>query len=203
MNNYNEERQIKWHPPELRRGLARYWDKFVGPGAKRSELWIQFVPVVLAGLAVPLYASIKGLGWTVPQFIIATLLTMDMVGGAITNATNTAKRWYHREGQGFQQHFLFISIHATQLLLVAWFFCRSHWWSFFGILYGYLLVTAFVILSVPALPTASSRHSVLRGEHSDKLLRNRPNSGFRMVCACLFLEIANQSFIGRSSIRLN
>ena len=119
------------------------------PGAKRAELWIQFVPVVLAGLAVPLYASIKGLGWTVPQFTIATLLTMDMVGGAITNATNTAKRWYHREGQGFQQHFLFIAIHATQLFLVAWFFCGSHWWSFFGILYGYLLVTAFVILSVP------------------------------------------------------
>jgi hypothetical protein len=57
MTNY-KERQIKWHPPELRIGLARYWDKFVGPGAKRAELWIQFVPVVLAGLAVPLYTGI-------------------------------------------------------------------------------------------------------------------------------------------------
>jgi len=51
--------------------------QIVGPGAKQAELWLQFVPVVLAGLAVPLYASIKGLGWTAPQFIIATLLTTD------------------------------------------------------------------------------------------------------------------------------
>lgn len=70
-------------------------------------------------------------------------------GGVITNATNSAKRWYHREGQGFKQHFSFIAIHALQLFIVAWFFYPGFWLHFFGILYLYLLVSALVILLVP------------------------------------------------------
>ena len=80
--------------------------------------------------------------------VIAALLVFDTVGGVLTNSTNTAKRWYHREGQKFKQHFSFISIHTIQLFLVTWFFWERDW-SFFALSYGYLLIAAFFILFVP------------------------------------------------------
>ena len=37
-----ESRPIRWIPPEPRKGLAGVLDKFVGPGATRAEIVLQF-----------------------------------------------------------------------------------------------------------------------------------------------------------------
>lgn len=140
--------QIRWEPPEPREGLAGAWDKFVGPGATPAEIWLQAVLATAAGIAVPVYAILNDLGWTTVQLVVAGLLAFDIIGGVITNATSTAKRWYHREGQGFRQHFGFVAIHAVQVLLVAWLF-RGGDWIFFGVMYGYLLTAAWIILRTP------------------------------------------------------
>ena len=50
---------IIWQPPEPRSGLAGQWDKFVGPGATAAELWLQFLPVVLPGLALLFMQTLK------------------------------------------------------------------------------------------------------------------------------------------------
>ena len=149
MNERKKNIYINWQPPEPRSGLIGQWDKFIGPGASQAEIWLQLVPAVLAGISIIFYANSKGLEWSIPQYIIAAIVALDMVGGAITNATNTAKRWYHREGQGFKQHFSFIVIHGGQIVLVAWFFYPDIWLQYFLILYGYLLATSLVILLVP------------------------------------------------------
>jgi hypothetical protein len=75
-------------------------------------------------------------------------LAADLIGGVITNATSSAKRWYHRRGQTNIHHLMFIAVHALQLFLVAWFF-RDGDWTFFVTVYVYLLLAALLILNVP------------------------------------------------------
>lgn len=89
---------VNWDPPAPRRGLAGEWDKFVGPGQIRAELWLIIIPSLLAGLGLPLYAIWLGLGWTTAQLVVAGLMAFDLTGGVVTNATSTAKRWYPRPG---------------------------------------------------------------------------------------------------------
>lgn len=68
-----------------------------------------------------------------------------MVGGVITNATSSAKRWFHRTGQTWQHHLAFVSIH---IFLVALLF-RGSDWSFLAIASGYLIGASILILRTP------------------------------------------------------
>jgi hypothetical protein len=56
------------------------------------------------------------------QYLTAGLLSVDVVGGIITNATFSAKRWFHREGQNFRQHIGFVGTHFVQFALFSWAF---------------------------------------------------------------------------------
>ncbi len=136
--------KVAWEPKEPKNGF----EKFVGPGATRAELLLQFVPAFLAPVLVIWHALSSGVGWGIAHYIVAALLAVDMVGGVLTNATAAAKRWYHREGQGFRQHYGFVMIHALQLGLVAFLF-RDLDWLFFVVFYTYLLVTAALLLRAP------------------------------------------------------
>jgi hypothetical protein len=141
-------RNIDWIPPEPRAGLKGGWDKFVGPGATRAEFWLMWVAAISAGIALPVIAITWDFGWSTGKLIVAGLIACDMAGGVITNATSSAKRWYHRPGQGFKKEFGFVAIHCIQIFLVAWLFgCMD--WEFFGVIYGYLLVSTLVILLMP------------------------------------------------------
>jgi hypothetical protein len=142
---------IKWIPDEPRSGLMGAWDKFVGPGATRSEEWLQLVGglFLAALLALLLYLRRDTLGWNGLQIAVVALLAFDIIGGIITNATSAAKRWYHRPGQeGWRTHLPFIAVHGIHLLLVSAFFRGMDWGYFLG-LYGYLLFAAIVLLSTP------------------------------------------------------
>jgi hypothetical protein len=134
--------------PEPRRGLLGEWDKFVGPGQTRAEFWLVMIPSLVGGLALAGYAQWQGLTWGPAQYIVAVLLAFDLVGGVITNATATAKRWYHRDGQGRRQHISFVAVHAAQLFLVAWLF-RGMDWPYFVVFYGYLMAASLAIVFVP------------------------------------------------------
>jgi hypothetical protein len=133
-----------WNPPEPRQGLAGEWDKFVGPGQTRGELWLILIPSLAAGLLVPAYAVIAKLGWSFFQLIVAGVMACDLMGGVITNATTAAKRWYHRHDQNCQKHLAFIAVHAVHLALAAWFF-RGLDWTYFLVFYVYLLAASLII----------------------------------------------------------
>ena len=139
---------IDWSYPEPRKGLIGEWDKFIGPGATRAELWLELGSALVAGVALVAYALVQDLGWSGWQLLVAGLLALDLMGGVVTNATTAAKRWYHREGQGLPQHIGFVAVHVVHLFLVAWLF-RGMDWTFLLVMYGYLLVASFVILRVP------------------------------------------------------
>lgn len=143
-----EKINIHWQYPLPRKGLLGALDKFIGPGATRAEIWLQIVPAVLAGIGAPVYAILKGVHWNTAQLVLAGLFAFDMTGGIVTNATSTAKRWYHREGQGFWHHLIFTAVHVIHLFIVAWLF-RALDWGFFGVTSSYLLVASIIILKAP------------------------------------------------------
>ena len=142
--------KISWTPPEPRHGLAGAWDKFIGPGATNGELWLQWIGTVglTAVLALINLNQRRELNWSTWQGIVFLLFAFDLSGGIITNATATAKRWYHRAGQHFIDHFDFVAVHGLHLALIAWLF-RDGDWLYFAIYYGYLLAGTAVILRTP------------------------------------------------------
>ena len=139
---------IDWNYPEPRPGLPGALDKFLGPGTTRAELALQLGFALAAAIALPLYVSHRGLDWSWFQYALATFLAFDLMGGVVTNASSSAKRWYHREGQGFAAHFGFVALHVVYVLLVSWLF-RDTDWVFFGLVSALLLAVALVVLLAP------------------------------------------------------
>ncbi|MBN2003500.1 MAG: hypothetical protein JXA21_09105 [Anaerolineae bacterium] len=113
-----------------------------------AEVWIQVLFTLMGGLGLFGYALWSGVAWTPFQAVLAALVAVDVVGGIVTNATSTAKRWYHRAGQGFRQHFGFVALHLAHIFLVAWLF-RGMDWGFFGLASAYLLGATLIILKTP------------------------------------------------------
>lgn len=140
--------RIDWNYPQPRQGLAGALDKFFGPGTTSAEAWLEGVFAVAAGVALPTYGFLTGFEWTPVQYLVATFLAFDIVGGIVTNTASSAKRWYHRKGQGFRAHFGFVAFHVAHVFLVAWLF-RSMDWGFFGAVSLYLLGAAYLILKTP------------------------------------------------------
>ncbi len=134
--------------PPPRKGLLRALDAFIGPGATTAELWLQGVLTVMGGTTLIGLALWSGTAWTPVQIVLASLLALDMVGGIVTNATSSAKRWYHREGQGFWRHLGFTALHTGHIFLVAWLF-RDMDWHFLTLGSIFLLAAATLILKTP------------------------------------------------------
>ncbi|MEZ4592714.1 MAG: hypothetical protein R3D55_16440 [Chloroflexota bacterium] len=142
--------KIEWIPPKPRPGLAGEWDKFIGPGATKAELWLQWVGALglTAVLTLITFTQRSELSWSTWQWLVFLLFAFDLSGGIMTNATATAKRWYHRAGQRFLDHFGFVAIHGLHLALVAWLF-RDGDWLYFAVYYGWLLGGTAVLLRTP------------------------------------------------------
>lgn len=140
---------IGWTPPARRSGWRRYWDSVVGPGGTSAEEWLQLLGGLgLAALALLVFLLRFPGQPTLTQIMILTLLTLDLSGGIITTVTSTAKRWYHRAGQGWRQHIIFVLPHGLHLALVVWLFPGFGWW-FFLLFYGYLVAATLLILYTP------------------------------------------------------
>lgn len=135
---------VNWAYPAPKDAL----DRFIGPGATRAEVALQLIPPCVMAAGLLGVAIVNDWGWSVVQLVVAGVLALDLVGGVITNATSAAKRWYHREGQGFRQHMIFILIHVLQPALVVLFFDAGTWPFLLGS-FGYLVVASALILLTP------------------------------------------------------
>lgn len=148
MNGQWQAPEVDWTPLEPRQGVLGAWDRFVGPGATAVEQWLAFAAALAGGVAVAIYASGSATNWSQAQSLLAIVLAFDLAGGVVTNATASAKRWYHRPGQGPRQLLGFTAVHALHLFLVAWLFLNSDWGYFLGT-FGLLMTAAAVIAVVP------------------------------------------------------
>lgn len=171
-----------------RRGLDGFQDRVFGPGATRAELALTFIPSLLAVAALLTYALVANLGWNIWQFGIALLMATDLVGGLISNATASSKRWWHRAGQGFRQHFLFVAGHIVFPLAVAIFF-RNGDWLWFGVVYGYLLAAAAIVLSSPRYLQRPVALVVFGGALLLQLYAFSPTPGLEWFVPFLFLKL--------------
>jgi hypothetical protein len=139
---------MAWDYPEPRSGWRGEFDRFMGPGATRAELMLEFGFALFGGVAMLAYALTSFSQWSIIQIGVAVLLAFDIAGGVVTNATSSAKRWYHRAGQGARQHLQFVALHVIHLVIAAWLF-RSGDWLFAIVFSIYLLLTALAIVRAP------------------------------------------------------
>ncbi|MBC7004671.1 hypothetical protein BIZ37_19090 [Photobacterium sp. BZF1] len=139
--------KIDWNVPDGRKGFFGGIDKLIGPGATKAEKNLQLYVPFAACLILLACVYYWQLGWDWVQYLVAALLAVDIVGGIITNATSSAKRWFHREGQGFNQHMGFISVHFLQLSLFSWAFLDFDlmWIVVTG---AYMMLASVIILKV-------------------------------------------------------
>ncbi|OKJ64777.1 hypothetical protein AMK27_02525 [Streptomyces sp. CB02009] len=110
--------QISWEVPATPPGLAGRLERFMGPGKSRSESVVETLG--LLGCASLLAAGLSTSGilrdLSTAQLVVVALAGLDLIGGVLTNATNAAKRWYHRAAPGARRaRLLFVSAHLTHL----------------------------------------------------------------------------------------
>ena len=129
-------------------GFKGALDRLIGPGATPAEVWLQLLPAIAAAIVATAYAVRLPTVWTGWQLGLIAFLGFDLAGGVITNATSSAKRWYYRPNQGWQQHLAFVAIHLIHVGLVSLFLRRGDWLFFYSVS-GYLMAAASVIVSVP------------------------------------------------------
>ncbi len=130
-----------------RTGVAGLWDRLVGPGATPAEDWLTACwALACAGAAVG-YALVAHLGWSPAQLAVAALVAADVGGGVSANASNSAKGWFHRPGQGARQHLLFVFAHVHPFVLALAF--PSFGWGAAAALYSYLLAASLAVVLVP------------------------------------------------------
>lgn len=139
---------INWNYSSPRPGLKGWLDRLTGPEATTSELLVQFIPAIVVALAAPIYVHKLPVDWTPLQLGLIVFFGFDLVGGTLTNATSSAKRWFHRPEQTWQNHLGFVGIHIVHILLVAILF-RGSDWNFFLIVSSYLMGSSILILQTP------------------------------------------------------
>ncbi len=181
-----------------RGGWAGGLDRLAGPGATLAELGLQFIPAVAALAIAPAYALTLPVVWTGLQLCLIGLLALDLVGGVLTNATVSAKRWYHRPGQGWRQHLGFVALHVIHLGLVAGLFRGGDGW-FFSAVSAYLLMAASVIVFAPA----DLQRPIALGLYGLGLLGDRywltPTLGLEWFLPFFFLKLLVSHLLPESS----
>ena len=189
-----------WNCPLPRSGFRGWLDCITGTEATTAELLIQFVPPTLFAIAAPIYAQTLAVDWTYLQLGLISLLGFDLLGGVLTNATSSAKRWFHRKDQTWQHHLTFVSIHILHIFLVALLF-RNGDWSFLAIASSYLVSASVLILRTPLY----LQRPVAFGLYGLALLGNSylftPTVGLEWFLPLFFLKILISHLLKETSYR--
>ncbi|MER6913519.1 hypothetical protein ABT354_17775 [Streptomyces sp. NPDC000594] len=116
---------VDWEIPPTPDGMAGRLERFMGPGKTRAESAVEMgggalcAALLLAGLWSPAGSGLRE-SWSTVQLIVVVLAGLDLIGGIITNATNAAKRWYHRPAPGTRRaRLLFVGAHLAHLAVLG------------------------------------------------------------------------------------
>ncbi|WNF25490.1 hypothetical protein RI138_00980 [Streptomyces sp. C11-1] len=122
--------KIVWDVPATPPGLAGRVERFMGPGKSRSESAVEIAGIVGCGLllAVGVWASGVWHELSGVQLVVVGLAGLDLIGGVLTNATNAAKRWYHRRASGARRaRLLFVAAHLIHLMAMGFVVLSGDW----------------------------------------------------------------------------
>lgn len=169
-------------------------DELMGTGATKSEKIIAYV----SGLLVPLVLLYLGLNgivrWNWWQWILAIAIGADISAGAVANALNSCKRFYHSPIQPGEENFriqknplLFTAFHIYPV--IVWLaFDRANW-LFAVVWYALLLLSAWIVLRIPLyLRRPVSVAIVLLAILMNAYLIT-PVGGFEWLAPLLFIKI--------------
>lgn len=90
-------------------------DRLIAPNATRAEVLIGFA-AAFTGAAVALGLTLHA-RQPVLAVVVVTVVGFDLFGGAVVNATASAKRWYHRPGRTRRHHLAFVAVHIQPFVL--------------------------------------------------------------------------------------
>lgn len=169
-----------------RSGLPGVWDRLVGPGATQGENIAILTSALLGGIGVGLLLASRGFSPLLT--LIGVLLALDLFGGAVANATETTKRWYHRPGTGPVQHFGFVLPHLLHILVAAWLF-RGGDWRFLALASLYLLLCAGLVMATARDLRRPVAVSLYLGAILLWLYLFNPTPGLEWFVPVLFLKL--------------
>lgn len=135
--------------PIPRSGLFGLWDRLIGPGATVAENTLILVSSISGSIAAVL--RLRLLEFDILHLVVGAIIGFDIIGGAVCNATDTTKRWYHRPRVSWVQHIAFVLPHLGHVAIIAWLFqSRAGFdWNYFSTVSICLLLATIVVLVVP------------------------------------------------------
>lgn len=124
-----------------------------GYGATKAESIIANYAAFIAPIILYFFAW-KPLDWSLLQIVVAGVLTLDMIGGVLTNSLGSMKRFLHTDqklelnwlGKLVGSKFLFPAIHF-QLFAIP--LCFDISWSYAFFWYGIMMVSIIFIHFLP------------------------------------------------------
>ncbi|NOI67904.1 hypothetical protein [Vibrio sp. 99-8-1] len=124
-----------------------------GYGATKAENVIANYAAFIAPVILYFFAW-KSLDWSVLQVVVAALLTLDMIGGVLTNSLGSMKRYLYTDqnldvnwlGKLVGSKFLFPAIHF-QLFAIP--LCFDIAWSYAFFWYGMMMVSIVIVHFTP------------------------------------------------------
>ncbi|MGR6831884.1 hypothetical protein [Aliivibrio wodanis] len=124
-----------------------------GYGATKAESIIANNAAFIAPIILYFFAW-KPLDWSLLQIVVAGVLTLDMIGGVLTNSLGSMKRFLHTDqklelnwlGKLVGSKFLFPAIHF-QLFAIP--LCFDISWSYAFFWYGIMMVSIVFIHVLP------------------------------------------------------
>ncbi|WP_330230728.1 hypothetical protein OHA40_33125 [Nocardia sp. NBC_00508] len=139
--------QADWAIPATSAGWAGRLERFMGPGKSRAEAAVEYVGGAICLLLLVSYCWPKFSDRSVAEIAVSIVIACDVVGGVLTNATNSAKRWYHRT-RSSGGRLGFVAVHTLHLAVVGFLLLDDPVWFVANTLL--LLGSALLIESVPA-----------------------------------------------------
>ena len=130
-------------------GILGVWDRIVGPGMPAAEVKLVLLSgFVGSGIAAWRFETVSGSGWWA---VVAGLMGFDVLAGAVCNATQTTKKWYHSRHRSFLRTMAFILPHLGYIALIAWLWRgpRGFDFDYFAIFSSCLLVSSFAVILSP------------------------------------------------------
>lgn len=133
--------------------------------------------------------------WTILQYIIAAIIAFDVIGGAVANALNSCKRFYHSPLQTFEpsyikfakNHLFFSIIHIHPLIISLLFPSANLFYGFF-----WYLILQISVLTVTRIPIYLQRPVSMLVIVTTLLINNyfvSSPAGFEWLIPVLFIKI--------------
>ncbi|WP_067475229.1 hypothetical protein [Nocardia amamiensis] len=138
---------IDWAIPATPPGWAGRLERFMGPGKTRAESAVEYIGGAMCLLLLATYCWPMLSDRSIAEVVVLAIIAADLVGGVLTNATNSAKRWYHRTPSS-RGRLAFVAVHTVHLAVVGVVLLADPVWFAGNTLL--LIGSALLIESVPA-----------------------------------------------------